>query len=292
MEASFLSSVVLPLAIALIMVAMGMTLTLNDLWRVLTHPKEMSIGLICQMILLPLIGFLVVSIFPLTSLFAISIILVAASPGGTTSNLITHVAEGDRALSVSLTVISNAVTWLTIPFLLNIALRVFGEGEQAITLPVGEVMLQIAALTLVPVTIGMIIRHFRPGFCERVKNPSKIFAMVFLFVVIFALVIQNWDQIVTESPRFAPAFITLNILALIVGYAVPRLAGLDTRKAATIGIETGVQNTTLTITIAFTVFNSGEMAIIPGLYGLWMLVTGFIFAFYLTRGQEAKLAEA
>ena len=292
MESSFLSEVVLPLCIVIIMITMGMTLTIDDFRRVLSEPKQIGIGFICQMILLPIVGFIVASIFPLTPVFAISIILLAAAPGGTTSNLIVHAAEGDRALSVTLTAISNLIVWLTIPFLLNIAFRTFGADSQAINFPVADVMIQVAALTIVPIFIGMLIRRYQPKFCERVKSGSKIFAGAFLGLVILALVIQNWSLVVSEGPRFAPAFIVLNILALAVGYAVAKFAGIDQRQATTIGIETGLQNSTLAITIALSVLDNPEMTIIPALYGVWMLATGFAFAFYMTRDAKDVIAVA
>ena len=286
MESGILSEVVLPLCIAIIMITMGMTLTLADFRRVLSEPKQIGIGLLCQIILLPILGFIVAAIFPLEPIFAVSIVLVAAAPGGTTSNLIVHAAEGDRALSVSLTAISNSIVWLTIPFLLNLAFRIFSDGSQPIDFPVTDVMIQVAALTLVPVTIGMLIRYYRPAFCERVKGSSKIFASAFLAIVIIALVVQNWDQILVEGPRFAPAFIVLNIAALAMGYGIAKLANIDTKQATTIGIETGLQNTSLVITVALSILHSNDMAIVPGLYGLWMLMTGFSFAFYMARGTK------
>ena len=289
MESSVLSEVVLPLAIVIIMIAMGMSLTIADFRRVLSQPKAIGVGLLCQLILLPIIGIAVALIFPLEAVFAISIILLAGSPGGTTSNLVSHAAELDRALSVSLTAISNLMSWLTIPILLTVGFRLFGEGGEGIDFPVGSVMIQVAALTLVPVLIGMAIRHFRPQFAERTKNGSKIFSGVFLLLVIVGLVIQNWETILVEGPRFALAFIVMNIVSLAVGFAVAKAFGLGQTQSTTIGIETGLQNSTLSITIALTILANNEMAIIPGLYGIWMLATGFAFAFYFNRKGVADL---
>ena len=291
MESSVVSEVVLPLAIFIIMVTMGMTLTVADFRRVLSEPKQIGIGILCQMILLPLLGFAIAFLFPLEPIFAISIILLAASPGGTTSNLIVHSAEGDRALSVTLTAISNSIVWLTLPFLLGLAYRTFGQGAQGIDFPVGDVMLQVAALTLVPIVVGMLIRNFAPGFCERVKQGSKIFAGAFLLLIIIILVIQNWETILVEGPRFAPPFIVLNLVGLAVGYFVAKWAGINQKQATTIGIETGLQNSTIAITVALTILNSNDMAIIPGLYGVWMLFTGFAFAFWMLRGVSAATLE-
>jgi bile acid:Na+ symporter, BASS family len=289
MQESVLSNVALPVAIVIIMIALGMTLTVADFRRVFTQPKQVSIGLLCQLILLPLLGFAVAALFPLTPIYAISIILLAASPGGATSNLIVHAADGDRALSVTLTAISNMLTWLTIPLLLGAAYAVFGDGAVAIDFPIGSVMVQVAGLTILPVLIGMVIRKWRPAFAENSKRFSRIFATIFLFLIILALVVQNWDTIVRDGPRFAPAFITLNLAALAVGYFVAKNAGINQTQSATIAIETGLQNSTVAITVALTILGSNEMAIVPGLYGIWMMITGFALAFWLTSGAKQPL---
>jgi BASS family bile acid:Na+ symporter len=286
MQESVLSNVALPVAIVIIMIALGMTLTVADFRRVLTEPKQVSIGLLCQLVLLPLLGFAVAAIFPLTPVFAISVILLAASPGGATSNLIVHAADGDRALSVTLTAISNMLTWLTIPLLLGAAYAVFGDGAVAIEFPIATVMVQVAGLTIVPVLLGMGVRKWRPAFAENSKRFTRIFASLFLFLIILALVVQNWSTIVQDGPRFAPAFITLNLAALAVGYIVARIAGINQTQTATIAIETGLQNSTVAITVALTILGSNEMAIVPGLYAIWMLMTGFALAFWLTSSAR------
>ena len=289
MQESVLSNVALPVAIVIIMIALGMTLTVADFRRVFTQPRQVSIGLLCQLILLPLLGFAVAALFPLTPIYAISVILLAASPGGATSNLIVHAADGDRALSVTLTAISNMLTWLTIPLLLGAAYAVFGDGAVAIDFPIGSVMVQVAGLTIFPVLIGMVIRKWRPAFAENSKRFTRIFATIFLFLIILALVVQNWDTIVRDGPRFAPAFITLNLAALAVGYFVAKMAGINQTQSATIAIETGLQNATVAITVALTILGSNEMAIVPGLYAIWMLITGFALAFWLTSGAKQPL---
>ncbi|WKZ34609.1 MAG: bile acid:sodium symporter family protein [Anaerolineales bacterium] len=291
MQESVLSSVVLPLAIIIIMVTLGMTLTFADFKRVLTQPKQVTVGLLCQLILLPLLGFAVAGIFALPAVYAISIVLLAASPGGATSNLIVHAADGDRALSITLTAISNMLAWLTIPLLLGIAYPMFGGGTLDIVFPVADTMIQVAALTVVPVLIGMGIRSWKTEFSENSKRFTRIFATVFLFLVILALIIQNWDVIVNDGPRFAPAFIVLNLAALAVGFLAARLAGINRVQTATIAIETGIQNSTVAITVAMTILNNNEMAVVPGLYAIWMYVTGFALAFWMTRNAPAGNVE-
>lgn len=283
MQESIIQSVVLPLAIFIIMVTLGMTLTVADFRRIVIYPKPVFIGLFCQMVLLPVLGFAVAGIFGLTAVYAISLILLAVSPDGATSNLIIHAGDGDRALGITLTAITNMLAFLTIPFGLRIAYSIYGTGELDIDFPVLNTMIQIAVITLIPTLIGMGIRQWQPAFAENSKRWSKIFATAFLFLVIVALVIQNWDVIVRDGPRFAPAFVVLNILSLIVGYFVPKLAGINYVQSMTIAIETGLQNSTISITVAMTLLNNNEMAIIPGLYAIWMYVTGFALAFWMAR---------
>ncbi len=283
MQASIITSVILPLAIAVIMVTLGMTLTVADFRRIFTQPKPVFIGLLCQMILLPLLGFAVAGIFGLSAVYAISLILLAVSPDGATSNLIIHAGDGDRALGITLTAITNMLAWLTIPVGLSIAYSVYGSGALDIEFPVFETMIQVAVITILPTLLGMGIRNWKPDFAENSKSWSKNFATIFLFLVILALIIQNWDVIVRDGPRFAPAFIVLNILSLIVGYYVPKFLGIDQIQALTIAIETGLQNSTVSITVALTLLNNNEMAVIPGLYAIWMYVTGFGLAFWMAR---------
>ena len=175
--------------------------------------------------------------------------------------------------------------------MLGIALNLFVDGSQDIDFPIVDIMIQVAALTIVPIIIGMGIRYRWPKFAERTKDGSKIFSGVVLLVVIIGLVIQNWDTIVVDGPRFALAFIVLNAVALTVGYLVAKMFALDQTESVTIGIETGLQNSTVTITVALSVLVNNEMAIIPGLYGIWMLATGFAFAFWLNRGAQSGQKE-
>ena len=291
MQESIISSVILPLAIAIIMVTLGMTLTVADFRRIFTQPKPIFIGLFCQMVLLPLLGFAVAGIFALPAIYAISLVLLAVSPDGATSNLIIHAGDGDRALGITLTAITNMLAFLTIPFGLSIAYSLYGSGALNIEFPVVDTMIQVAVITLIPTLIGMGIRQWKPEFAENSKRWSKTFATVFLFLVILALIIQNWDVIVRDGPRFAPAFIVLNIVSLIVGYFVPRLLKVDFIQSMTIAIETGLQNSTVSITVAITLLNNNDMAIIPGLYAIWMYVTGFALAFWMSRRNLAGVTE-
>jgi bile acid:Na+ symporter, BASS family len=290
MQESIISSVILPLSIAIIMITLGMTLTVADFRRIFSQPKPVLIGLFCQMILLPLLGFAVAGIFALPAVYAISLILLAVSPDGATSNLIIHAGDGDRALGITLTAITNMLAFVTIPIGLGFAYSIYGSGALDIDFPVVDTMIQVAVITLIPTLIGMGIRQWKPDFAENSKRWSKIFATVFLFLVIAALIAQNWEVIVRDGPRFAPAFIVLNVASLIIGYYVSKFAGIDHIQSMTIAIETGLQNSTVSITVAITLLNNNDMAVIPGLYAIWMYVTGFGLAYWMTRRPAAQAA--
>lgn len=292
MESGLLSDVLLPLAIVLIMIAMGMTLTGDDFRRLATQKKAVIVGLFCQLLILPAIGFATAWVFGLATVFAVSMVLLASSPGGSTSNLIVHVSDADRALSLTLTAVSNVIVFVSMPLYLGLAQNAFGSLDGDAAVPVGDLVVQVAALTVVPIVIGMLVRSWAPAFAIRAEEPGKLLASVVLFVIIIGLVIQNWDTIVDEAPDFGPAFIVMNALALAAGFGIATAAGLTNREATTVGIETGIQNSTIAIAIALSVFDSEDLAIVPGLYGLWMLVTGFAFAFLLRSRNAAAPAVA
>lgn len=291
MESGVLSDVALPLAIVLIMIAMGMTLTADDLRRVATQRKAVAVGLVCQLLVLPAIGFATAWVFGLATVFAVSMVLLASSPGGSTSNLIVHVSDADRALSLTLTALSNIVVFVSMPLYLGLAQNAFGSLGGDTAVPVGDLVLQIAALTVIPIAIGMVVRAKRPDVADRFEEPGKLASSVVLGVIIVGLVIQNWQTIVDEVPEFGPAFVTMNLVALAAGWGIATAIGLRPREATTIGIETGIQNSTIAIAVALSVFDSDDLALVPGLYGLWMLLTGFGFAFAM-RARNAAAAPA
>jgi len=161
------------------------------------------------------------------------------------------------------------------------------DGDGGI--PVVDLVVQIAALTVVPIALGMFIRSRSPSFADRAEEPGKVVSAGVFAIIVFGLVIQNWGAIVDDVPEFGAAFVTLNVLALAAGFGIATLSKLTHREATTIGIETGIQNSALTVTIALTIFDSTELAIVPGLYGIWMLFTGFAFAFGMRRRAHASL---
>ncbi len=287
MLATLLSKFFLPLSLAIIMLGMGMTLVPNDFTRVVKYPKAILIGLTNQLIFLPAIGFLLAIVFDLELTMAVGIIILAVSPGGPTSNLITQVCRGNIALSVTLTAIASFVSILTIPFVLSFALNYFGsDAGVAIELPIVATILQIMVITVVPVSIGMLLRGYSPDFAARMEGPMRVASTVIFVVIFIAVVAANFNLLGTAMKRVGMVTLLLNIGTMGFGYLSARLFKLDFKSAVSITIESGIQNGTLAFVIATTVLNNIEMGIPTGAYSIWMFLTGGILMWQLGKRTE------
>jgi BASS family bile acid:Na+ symporter len=279
MEANLLTEIFLPLALGIIMLGMGLALSVSDFKRVAKFPKAALIGLINQLIFLPLMAIGLVMIWPdLKPEFAVGIILLAACPGGATSNLLTYLAKGDAALSITLTAISSLVTVISIPFLVNFGMEQFiGEGKY-IALPVLKTMIQIMIITVIPVGIGMIIKGHYPETALKLERPVKIASAIFIILIILGAIFKDKENIVPFFIQSGLPALVLNITSLFVGFVSSRMLGLSFKQSSTISLETGIQNGTLAIAIATsaTLLNNPEIAIPPAVYSLLMFITAAI----------------
>lgn len=282
MQDSILTAVFLPLALAFIMLGMGLSLTIKDFKNVLLFPKAIFIGLTNQLILLPIFGFALVHVFGLSGAMAVGIMILAACPGGATSNLITHLSRGDIALSISLTAISSFVTIVSIPLIVNFAIGYFGE-EGSITLPVLETIVQIMGVTLVPVSIGMFLKKKFPLMAIKADRPVRIASAVFFALIIFAAIFKERDSVVDYFILSGPAMLMLNILTLAVGFLLATVFLLPKRQRLTISIESGIQNGTLGIMIAATLLKNSEMTIPIAIYSLIMFMTSALIIFFANK---------
>ena len=290
MESSVLTSVVLPLSLAIIMIGMGLSLVLDDFKRVVQYPKAALIGLTNQLILLPLIAFLLARTFDLSPLLAAGLMLIAACPGGVTSNLITHVSKGDIALSVTLTAIASFITIFTIPLILAFSLTYFtGETSDPIELPFGKTILQIMVITVIPISIGMAIRHFKPAFADSMERPMRLASTIIFILVLAGIIAANKDLIVSSFKRVGLVTLLLNLLTMGLGYATARLFRLNLRQSIAITIESGIQNGTLALVIATTILMQNEMTIPPAVYSLIMFITGGFLMWYFGRRKDEKM---
>jgi len=195
MEDTFLTTTILPISLFIIMLGMGLSLVIADFKRIALYPKATLIGLTNQLILLPIIAFGIVTLLSLPPMVAIGFMLLAACPGGVTSNLITHVSRGDTALSITLTAISSFASVVTIPFIMSSSLLHFLGDAQPIALPVVKTVMQILVITIVPVSIGMTIRHFFPEFAKRMDKPTRIFSSIIFLIILISIIVTNTEII-------------------------------------------------------------------------------------------------
>ena len=263
------------------MLGMGMTLTIPDFKRVALYPKAAAIGLFSQILLLPLIGFAIVLTIPIDPIFGVGLIVIAACPGGALSNLISHLSKGDTALSISLTAISSLITIFTIPLIINLALDVIlNSADVNIHLPIGITIFNIVLLTGLPVTIGMSINYFFPKFSKKIERAIPLASGVIIFLALLIVVLNLiklgsiWGFV---KAIFWSVFL-LNILMLLAGYGLSRLFGLKSDVAATISIESGMQNVVMgiAITTSANMLDNPLMSAAPGVYGIVMLISGII----------------
>jgi len=279
---TIITQIFLPVSLAIIMFGMGLTLVVSDFGRLFSYPKEVLIGLFNQLIFLPLIGFLIILLFDLNSSMAIGIMILSLCPGGPTSNLITQVARGNIGLSVTLTALASLITVFTIPIVLSEAITYFtGEADVIIELPVVQTMLQILVITIIPVSIGMVIRKKNEGFALRMERPMRIASTV-LFIIIFLLVmIANKDLILQAMKEVGLATLILNLSTMALGYFTAKIFGIKGKSQISITIESGIQNGTLAFVIATTILNNVEMGLPTGAYSIWMFITGGILMWRL-----------
>ena len=279
---TIITQIFLPISLAIIMFGMGLTLVVGDFGRLFTYPKAVIVGLCNQLIFLPLIGFSIILLFDLSSSMAIGIMILALCPGGPTSNLITQVARGNIGLSVTLTALASLITVFTIPIILSKAITYFtGETGVVIELPIVQTMLQILIITVIPVSIGMVIRKKNEGFALRMERPMRTASTV-LFVIIFLLVmIANKDLIVEAMKEVGLATLLLNLSTMALGYITARAFRIKGKSQISITIESGIQNGTLAFVIATTILNNVEMGLPTGAYSIWMFITGGVLMWRL-----------
>ena len=277
-----ITQIFLPTSLAIIMFGMGLSLVVDDFSRLFTYPKSVLIGLCNQLVFLPLIGFSIILLFNLNSAMAIGIMILSVCPGGPTSNLITQVAKGNIGLSVTLTALASLITVFTIPIILSKAIAYFtGSTDVIIELPVIQTMLQILVITVIPVSIGMVIRKKNEGFALRMERPMRIASTV-LFIIIFLLVmIANKENIIQAMKEVGLATLLLNLSTMVLGYITAKFFGITGKSQISITIESGIQNGTLAFVIATIILNNIEMGLPTGAYSIWMFITGGILMWYL-----------
>lgn len=265
-----LSTIILAASLFIIMLGMGLSLVSDDFKRVLFYPKAVLVGLVNQLVLLPLIGFGIASVFNLRPEIAVGIIILVACPGGPTSNLITHLAKGNTALSVTLTALNSFITILTIPFIVNIGLEQFLDEGQLVRLPIYKTILQTMVIIIIPTLIGMTIRKYAVNFAMKMAKPVRIASGVVLTLVIIGIMLAKKEVLGDYIMEAGPASLALNVMTMFVGYRTAKWLKLNDKSAICISIESGIQSATLAISIAVVLLNNQQFAIAPAVYGLLM----------------------
>lgn len=279
MESSILTEIFLPLALAVIMLGMGLSLTLADFRRITVAPKPVLIGLVNQLILLPIVAYILIIVFNIQTELAVGFMILAACPGGATSNLISHLAKGDTALSITLTAISSLVTVVSIPFIVNFGIIQFMPNGSAMQLNVFGTVIAVVVITIIPVSIGMLIHKLAPAFSQRMERPVRILSAVFLALIILAAILKEREHILEFFQQAGPVALLLNLLTLGIGFYTSRLFRLPQDQSRTIAIESGIQNGTLGITIAATLIGNSAMTIPSVIYSLIMFGTVLVLVF-------------
>jgi bile acid:Na+ symporter, BASS family len=290
-QGNALTTIFMPIALGVIMLGLGLGLTIADFKRVVAYPKAVVIGLVCQMLLLPVVCYFIAKAFALPPELAVGLMLLAASPGGATANLFSHLAKGDVALNITLTAVNSVLSLLTLPFIVNFALSAFvGEGK-VIPLQFDKV-LSVFAIVLVPVTLGMVIHAKAPALAKRLTRPVKILSAVFLLLIIVGAVLKERANLVAFFKQVGAAALAFNLASMAIGYFVPLFARLPKRQAVAIGMEIGIHNGTLAIAIASSplLLNNSTMAVPPAIYSLIMFFTAAAFGFVVNRGREPEPA--
>lgn len=282
MQSSILSVVLLPLGLAIIMMGLGLSLTPADFKRIFTQPKAIVIGLFCQMILLPFICYFIATGFNLSPELAVGLMLLAAAPGGPTSNLFSHVAKGDVALNVSLTAINSLLSVFSISLIVNISIAIFIESGEVIPLQFKKI-LEVCLIVLGPVSIGMLIRSKAPNIAEKLNKPVKIASAVFLASIIVLTLFSEKEKLPLYFSLVGIPALLFNILCMVIGYYIPRFMKLEKSQAIAIGMEIGIHNGTLAIFIALSVIGNNIMATPAAIYSLFMFFTAAIFGILVNK---------
>lgn len=273
---SALTTIGLPVALGIIMLGLGLSLTLADFARVLKQPRAVMVALFCQLLVLPAICFGLVVAFQLPPVLAVGMMMLAASPGGTTANLYSHLFRGDIALNISLTAVNSVIAVITLPLITNFAIAVFQPFDDQLGLQWSKA-LEVFAIVLLPVALGMLIRRLRPRFADAMDKPVRIASVVILIVVIAGAVASNWSLLVANVAQLALITVLFCLISLSVGFLVPRLLGVGRRQAIASSFEIGIHNATLAIVIAQTVLGSVELSLPAAVYGVLMFFIAFAF---------------
>lgn len=283
MQATLVSQVFLPLALFIIMLSVGMSLTIRDFQRVAAHPRAILLGVVTQLICLPLLGWAVVQLFGLPVLLAAGLMILTLAPGGATSNAITLLSRGDTALSVSLTAVNSLIVPFTLPLLALLVFQGLSMGPMSIEFPVFQAIQQMLLITLLPVCVGMLLRHFFPVINARLQKTCRSLALILMVMTVVLLVVTSWERLVLLLPQLALPVLTLVLAAMGLGYLAARFFGLSEPQRITLLVEVGLQNAGTALLVTSTLLKSPEMSASALVYGVLMQLPALLLIGWRNR---------
>ena len=278
-----ITDIFLPLALAFIMFSLGLGLTGADFTRVAKQPKDFFIGLICQIILLPIIAFILVKLWPISPELALGVMIIAAAPGGVTSNILTSFAKGDVALSISLTAIISLLSVITVPFIVITSLGLLGLENISKDFSLISMAISMFLIVVVPTLLGMILRKFLIDITIKLEPISKKISLVLFIIVLLGAILGEKDNILSYFADAGLVTLILNIIMMILAFFVAQLLGTGIEQKKCISIECGLQNGTLAIFVGSTLFGGGVYIIPAATYSLIMFLTSLIFVFIVRK---------
>ena len=272
----------LPIALAIMMMGLGLELSIKDFLRVARYPKVIFIALFTQLIVLTSIAFLLCKLLELPPLLSVGLMLLAASPGGATANAFSYIYKGDVALNISITAINSLISCFTLPFIVSLSILHFLGENTEVNIPI-EKITQTFLMIFIPVCIGMLIRNTLPNLAQSISKPMRVLTITLLTLIFLIAVVREQSNIISYFANVGIATCLLCFSGLFLGYVIPFLAGVPEKQARACTFEIGIHNTGIAITIALSVLGSTAIAIPAGVYSIFMYVLATLFGFILTR---------
>ena len=276
---------ILPLALAFIMLTLGLGLTGQDFIRVINQPKDFLIGLLSQIILLPIVAFIIIKIWPISPELAIGVMIIASAPGGVTSNILTSLARGDVALSISLTAVISLLSVLTVPFVVLTSVDLLGLNNITENISLQSMAIQMFLIVAAPTFLGMIIRKYANNFTLKFEPTAKKISVALFIIVLIGAILSEKENLVNYFAQAGLITLLLNILMMILAYNLAKIFGSGSQQKKAISIECGLQNGTLAIFVGTVLFGGGVYIIPAATYSLIMFLTSILFVFFLRNSN-------
>ena len=276
---------ILPLALAFIMLTLGLGLTGQDFIRVINQPKDFLIGLLSQIILLPIIAFIIIKIWPISPELAIGVMIIASAPGGVTSNILTSLARGDVALSISLTAVISLLSVITVPFVVLTSVDLLGLNNITENISLLSMAIQMFLIVAAPTFLGMIIRKYANNFTLKFEPTAKKISVALFIIVLIGAILSEKENLINYFAQAGLITLLLNILMMILAYNLAKVFGSGSQQKKAISIECGLQNGTLAIFVGTVLFGGGIYIIPAATYSLIMFLTSILFVFFLRNSN-------